>query len=56
MLVLSDGSVGTFMKPHFDNNNVHTPNKVAAMLFLNNDFEGGNLIFQDVKVKPGWKI
>ena len=22
--------IGTFMKPHFDSNNVHTPNKVAA--------------------------
>ena len=44
--------IGTFMKPHFDSNNVHTPNKVAAMLYLNNDFEGGNLIFQDVTVKP----
>ena len=44
--------IGTFMKPHFDSNNVHTPNKVAAMLYLNNDFEGGNLIFQDRVVKP----
>ena len=43
---------GTFMKPHFDSNNVHTPNKVAAMLYLNNDFEGGNLIFEDRVVKP----
>ena len=46
-------AIGTFMKPHFDSNNVHTPNKVAAMLYLNNDFEGGNLIFEDRVVKPG---
>ena len=44
--------VGTFMKPHFDSNNIHTPNKVAAMLYLNNNFEGGNLIFENQTVKP----
>ena len=44
--------VGTFMKPHFDSNNIHTPNKVAAMLYLNDNFEGGNLIFENKMVKP----
>ena len=44
--------VGTFMKPHFDSNNIHTPNKVAAMLYLNNNFQGGNLIFENQIVKP----
>ena len=44
--------IGTFMKPHFDSNNVHTPNKVAAMLYLNNNFSGGRTCFEDFEVKP----
>ena len=44
--------VGTFMKPHFDTNTGHKENILAAMLYLNNDFDGGNLIFKDLTVKP----
>ena len=40
--------VGTFMKPHFDTNTGHKENILAAMLYLNNDFDGGNLIFKDL--------
>ena len=39
--------LGTFMKPHFDTNTGHKENVLAAMLYLNNDFDGGNLIFKD---------
>ena len=35
-------SVGTFMKPHFDKNDVHGEDVFAAMLYLNDDFEGGS--------------
>ena len=47
--------VGTFMKPHVDNNNIHKANIIAAMLYLNDGFTGGDLIFQDrvVEPKPG---
>ena len=44
--------VGTFMKPHFDTNTGHKENVLASMLYLNNDFDGGNLIFKDLTVKP----
>ena len=42
--------VGTFMKPHFDTNTGHKENVLAAMLYLNNDFDGGNLIFKDLTI------
>ena len=44
--------VGTFMKPHFDDNNVHNPDIFAAMLYLNNNFSGGYTCFEDFEVKP----
>ena len=44
--------IGTFMKPHVDDNNVHRPDVFAAMLYLNDDFEGGSTIFEDIEVKP----
>jgi hypothetical protein len=44
--------VGTFMKPHVDTNTGHKENILAAMLYLNDGFEGGNLIFQDLVVEP----
>ena len=43
---------GTFMKPHFDDNNVHNPDIFAAMLYLNNNFSGGYTCFEDFEVKP----
>ena len=43
---------GTFMKPHVDDNNVHKPDVFAAMLYLNDDFEGGSTVFEDIEVKP----
>ena len=30
--------IGTFMKPHVDDNNIHNPDVFAAMLYLNDDF------------------
>ena len=44
--------VGTFMKPHVDTNTGHKENILAAMLYLNEGFEGGNLIFEDLVVEP----
>ena len=45
-------TVGTFMKPHVDDNNVHKPDVFAAMLYLNDDFEGGSTMFENIEVKP----
>ena len=44
--------VGTFMKPHFDKNDVHGEDVFAAMLYLNDDFNGGSTIFEHMEVKP----
>ena len=44
--------IGTYMKPHVDDNNVHKPDIFAAMLYLNDDFEGGSTMFEDIEVKP----
>ena len=44
--------IGTFMKPHFDKNDVHGPDVFAAMLYLNDDFDGGSTIFDHMDVKP----
>ena len=44
--------VGTFMKPHVDDNNVHKPDVFAAMLYLNDDFTGGFTCFEEFEVKP----
>ena len=44
--------VGTFMKPHVDDNNVHNPDVFAAMLYLNDDFEGGHTLFEQYDIKP----
>ena len=44
--------IGTFMKPHIDDNNVHEPDVFAAMLYLNNDFTGGSTCFEDMEIKP----
>ena len=44
--------VGTFMKPHFDKNDVHGEDVFAAMLYLNDDFTGGSTCFEDFEVKP----
>ena len=44
--------VGTFMKPHVDDNNVHNPDIFAAMLYLNDDFSGGCTCFENFEVKP----
>ena len=43
---------GTFMKPHFDKNDVHGPDVFAAMLYLNDDFSGGHTCFEDFDVAP----
>ena len=44
--------IGTFMKPHVDDNNMHPPDIFAAMLYLNNNFSGGYTCFEDFEVKP----
>ena len=44
--------VGTFMKPHFDKNDVYGEDVFAAMLYLNDDFEGGSTMFEHMEVKP----
>ena len=44
--------VGTFMKPHTDNNNNHPKDIFAAMLYLNDDFDGGHTVFEHLEVKP----
>ena len=44
--------IGTFMKPHVDDNNVHNPDMFAAMLYLNNNFSGGHTCFENFEVKP----
>ena len=44
--------VGTFMKPHTDNNNNHPKDIFAAMLYLNDDFDGGYTVFEHLEVKP----
>ena len=44
--------VGTFMKPHFDKNDIHGPDVFAAMLYLNDDFDGGSTVFEHIEVKP----
>jgi len=43
---------GTFMKPHFDKNDIHGQDVFAAMLYLNDDFEGGYTCFENFEVKP----
>ncbi len=43
---------GTFMKPHFDKNDIHGPDVFAAMLYLNDDFSGGHTCFEDFDVAP----
>ena len=44
--------VGTFMKPHLDDNNKHNPDIFAAMLYLNDDYSGGHTCFEHLEVKP----
>ena len=44
--------IGTFMKPHVDDNNVHRPDVFAAMLYLNDDFKGGSTVFENIEIKP----
>ena len=44
--------VGTFMKPHVDDNNKHNPDIFAAMLYLNDDYTGGHTCFEHMEVKP----
>ena len=44
--------VGTFMKPHVDDNNIHNPDVFAAMLYLNDDFGGGHTLFEQYDIKP----
>ena len=44
--------IGTFMKPHVDDNNVHNPDVFAAMLYLNDDFVGGHTLFEQYDIKP----
>ena len=43
---------GTFMKPHFDKNDIHGPDVFAAMLYLNDDFGGGHTLFEQYDIKP----
>ena len=44
--------IGTFMKPHIDDNNVHEPDVFASMLYLNDNFTGGSTLFEDIEIKP----
>ena len=44
--------IGTFMKPHVDDNNIHKPDVFAAMLYLNDNFTGGCTCFEEFSVKP----
>ena len=44
--------IGTYMKPHVDDNNDNKPDIFAAMLYLNDDFEGGSTMFENIEVKP----
>lgn len=43
---------GTFMKPHLDKNDIHGQDVFAAMVYLNDDFDGGCTCFEDFDVKP----
>ena len=44
---------GTFMRPHID---PHRPNQepdlFAAVLYLNDDFDGGHTCFNECEIKP----
>ena len=51
-MCIRDRPVGTFMKPHVDDNNVHKPDVFAAMLYLNDNFTGGSTCFENFEVKP----
>lgn len=51
---------GGFYKPHFDNAPLQAPREFSVIVFLNNDYEGGNLVFYEpnhkdkiLEVKPG---
>tara|TARA_B100000378_G_scaffold133610_1_gene107925 strand:+ start:349 stop:888 length:540 start_codon:yes stop_codon:yes gene_type:complete len=44
--------IGTFMKPHVDDNNIHKPDVFAAMLYLNDNFTGGCTCFENFEIKP----
>ena len=44
--------VGTFMRPHFDKNDIHGPDVFAAMIYLNDDFGGGHTLFNDYDIQP----
>ena len=44
---------GTFMKPHYDSSAKEgIYDLFAALLYLNDDFEGGYTGFKDFEVKP----
>ena len=44
--------IGTFMKPHVDDNDIHKPDAFAAMLYLNSNFTGGCTCFENFEIKP----
>ena len=44
--------IGTFMKPHVDDNNIHNPDVFAAMLYLNENFSGGHTMFEEYDIIP----
>lgn len=43
---------GTFMKPHCDNSYQDNPDVFAALLYLNDNFSGGNTCFEHFEIKP----
>ena len=45
--------VGTFMKPHIDPHRPdQEPDLFAAVLYLNDDFDGGHTCFNECEIKP----
>ena len=43
---------GNIHETTFDKNDVHGEDVFAAMLYLNDDFEGGSTVFEHMEVKP----
>lgn len=43
---------GTFMKPHYDNSYQDNPDVFAALVYLNDSYDGGFTTFEEFEVKP----
>lgn len=44
--------VGTFMKPHYDNSYQDNPDVFAALVYLNDNYDGGHTCFEEFEIKP----